>query len=438
MFNDYSKEQRETYKLLENLTKKKFKSEVSLLKSVVHDIVSHDAFEIVGGRVWELIPGELQYVLKYQFGKVKKIPKDYRIKISEQPFLKELETQRVFINKETDNLLKTKGIHTYSVTGVGNFVKVRGNRYYQYLLGFNAPEILQWFYETLSIIGSVTTVAIRNLSSQARQKKMDHDIIKASEIQRSLLPKHKYRFHDYDIFGICIPASEVGGDYFDYIQSSNEEEERLGIVISDAASKGLPAAIQALFLSGAIRMAADFSPRITLLLNRLNTLIWDKFPYERFVSLFYCELTLSTTRLVIYTNAGHFPPIHYRPDQDKIQKLVPTGGILGLMQFQRFGMENIIMHHGDVLVLYTDGIIEAKNENRDLYGEERLIRQIKKYHYESSEVIAEKILESVQRFSAKSEDYDDKTLIVIKRDPNPAEVEWNGSHTRKPDTISDT
>lgn len=436
MFNDYSKEQRETYRLIENLTQRKFKNEEALLKSIVHDVADHDAFEILGGRVWKLDPNEFKYKLLYQYGKVKRIPKDYHINIAEHSFLKELVSHRVLINNETDDILKTKGIHTYSITGVGSLVKVRGNKFYQYLLSFNAPTILQWFYETLTIIGSVTTVALRNFSSQARQKRMDHDIIKASEIQRSLLPEHRRRFHDYDIFGICIPASEVGGDYFDYIENSTDEEERLGIAISDAASKGLPAAIQALFLSGAIRMASGFSPRISLLLNRLNTLIWEKFPYERFVTLFYCELTLSTTRLVIYANAGHFPPIHYRPDQDKIQKLNPTGGILGLMQHQRFGMENIIMHPGDLLVLYTDGITEARNDNNEMFGEERIMQLLRKNHTDTPEIIADKILEAVMRFASKSDDTDDKTLIVIKRDPE--NIIDNKTVNQTPDTISET
>ena len=433
MFSNYNKVQRETYRLLENITQKKYKSAESLLKSVVHDIADHKTFEILGGRVWKLDNVEAKYSLVYQYGNVKKIPQGYSINISDQPFLKDLVESRVLINSETDYLLKLKGIQTYSITGVGELVKVRGNKYFQYILSFNAPSILQWFFETLSIIGSVTTVALRNFSAQARQKRMDLDIIKASEIQRSLLPDHHRRFHDYDIFGVCIPANEVGGDYFDYIDNKTDEEERLGIAISDAASKGLPAAIQALFLSGAIRMASDFSPRISLLLNRLNTLIWDKFPYERFVTLFYCELTLSTTRLVIYANAGHFPPIHYRPDYDKIQRLNPTGGILGLMQFQRFGMENIIMHPGDVLVLYTDGITEAKNENYEMFGDDRLIQLIKKHHTDTSEVIAEKILESVIKFSTKSDDADDRTLIVIKRDP-----EIIVEQTQDSDTIPET
>ena len=354
--------QRDTYKLVEKLTSGKFQSEINLLKSLVRHIVNHKEFEISGGRIWEISSDGQSYSLKYQYGKLKKIPDDYSMSISEHPAFSELPVRRTFLQKETDSLLREKGIEVYSATGVGDLIKFRHGKYFKYALGFNAPQILQSFFETLSIISSVATVALRNLSSQARQKKIQHDITKASEIQRGLLPEHYMEFMDYKVFGVCTPDSEVGGDYFDYFQSTNEENENVGIVISDAASKGLPAAIQALFVSGAIRMAKGFTPRISQLLSHLNTLIFDTFPYERFVTLFYCELTSSSNRLVLYGNAGHCAPIHYRPKEDSFKELDATGGLLGIMRQQKFDVENIRMHKGDVLVLFTDGISEARTK----------------------------------------------------------------------------
>ncbi|MFA6571218.1 MAG: serine/threonine-protein phosphatase, partial [Bacteroidota bacterium] len=241
--------QRNTYKLLEKISSQKFKTELSLLKTFVHDIVNNTDFRIAGGRIWELNPAENCYTLRYQYGKVSKVPIGYSIKIEEQPILNNLTIQRTLVNEETDPLLQKKGIVLYSITGVGEIIRLKQGKFYKYLIGINAPEIFQSLYETLNILSGVATVALRNLTAQAAHKQFRKDLFKASEIQRNLLPDHKIRFYDYDIYGICIPESQVSGDYFDYLKNTFEEEERLGIVISDAASKGLPAAIQSLFVS---------------------------------------------------------------------------------------------------------------------------------------------------------------------------------------------
>jgi len=407
--------QRNTYKLIEKIVSHKFKSELHLLKALVNDIVNHKEFGIQGGRIWELNTTDNCYTLKYQFGNVEKIPVGYSIGIDDQPVLTKLIRQRTIINRETDPLLQEKGIELYSITGAGDIIKLKSGKFYKYTIGINAPEFPQSLFETLNIISGVVSVALRNISTQAEQKKIHKDIIKASEIQRNLLPEHKIKFYDFDVFGVCHPDSEVGGDYFDYLKNADDEEERLGIVISDAASKGLPAAIQSLFVSGAMRMGMRFATKMSHLFSRLNTLIWETFLYERFVTLFYCELTLSSNRLVLYSNAGHCAPIHYHPDTDTFRFLGPTGGLLGIMEHQTFGVENIRMRAGDILVLYTDGITESQDNLGNVYGEERLLEHIKKLHNETPEIIAYNILEDVQKFTAESAYNDDKTLVVIKR-----------------------
>ncbi len=408
--------QRNTYKFLEKLTSHNFKSELSLLKSLVKDVVNHKEFGIIGGRIWELNPQDYSYNLSYQFGDVDKIPKDYSLSIEDQPVLNKLPKQRTILHHESDELLKMKGIYSYSLTGVGELIRLKGGKYYKYALGFNAPEMLKSFYETLNIISGIATIAIRGISGQSVEKKIRRDLLKASEIQRNLLPEHKIRFLDYDIYGICTPDSEVGGDYFDYLKNIYEGEENLGIVIADASSKGLPAAIQALFVSGAIRMGIRFATKISHLFSRLNTLIWETFVYERFVTLFYCELTNVSNRLLLYANAGHCSPIHYRPGNNSFMFLEATGAMLGLTEHQSFGVENIRMHPGDVLVLYTDGITESQDGNGIMFGEERLQELIRKHHNETSENIALLIIEDVQKYTAESLYNDDKTLVVIKRD----------------------
>lgn len=409
-------DQRSFYKLLESINRKNHKDELNLLRSLVREIVKHNEFSITGGRVWKLNSPKTDYEMVYQYGKLKKIPNNFAVKIEDYPVFRELQKNRTILKQETNELLRQRGIDLYSMTGVGDIIKSKNNSYYEYALGFNSNQIDESFNEMLSIISSFASVKLVNLKTNLIQKEIQRDLYKASEIQRNLLPEHSVNFHDYDIFGLCIPDSSVGGDYFDYIQNPKEPEDKLGIVISDAASKGLPAAIQALFVSGAIRMGLNYSSRIPNLLTKLNDLIYDTFVYERFVTLFYCELTISSNRLVLYANAGHCAPIHYRPSKDRFTTLDPTGGLLGIVEGQKFELENIRMQQGDILLLYTDGISEAMNDLNEFYGEARLEKKLKKHHKKSAKEIAYQIIESVQKFSSKSKYNDDKTLVVIKRD----------------------
>lgn len=408
------------YKLLEEITKRKYKTDLKLLQSLVDLLVDTKKFKINGARIWELAPEQNCYKMRYQNGSIRNIPKGYEQSISKvyvhSQMMKLIQTKVIHTN-ENDELLQELGIKDYALTAAGEIVRLGSGKYFEFLLSFSSDEFSDEFFKTLSIISTFTTVALRNQRAQNEKSLISKDIRKASEIQRNLLPQHYLEYYDYKIFGLCIPDQGVGGDYFDYIKNSYEhDQETLAIVISDAASKGLPAAIQALFVSGAIRMGMAFATRISHIFALLNNLIYKTFPQERFVSLFYCELTASSNRLVLYANAGHCEPIHYRPSMDRMKKLGATGSLLGVVENQKFGLENIRMMPGDILLLYTDGINEAQDDEGNLYGEEKLQNLLRKHCKDTPKNIAYYIIEDVQKFSARSIYSDDKTLVVIKRD----------------------
>lgn len=407
-------QQRELYKVVERLTKKKFISEIDLLKSTLREIIDHADIVITGGRLWEF-SAEDAYLLRYQYGLIEHIPNDYSIDIADEPAFSQITKKRIVTKHETDALLRKKGIELFCVTGAGDLLTRNNEQYYKYVLAFNAPELNENFLDTVNIIASAVMVRLSEIKRQGEHKKLQKALDQAWEIQRGLLPDHEANFHDYSIFGISLPDATVGGDYFDYLRPTAEHEERLGIVISDAASKGLPAAIQALFVSGAIRMGIGFHTKISSLIARLNTLIYETFPYERFVTLFYCELTRSSNGLVLYANAGHCPPLHYRAQKEDFKLLNSTGGILGIVPEQQFRVENINMRSGDILVLYTDGILEAQNKAKKIFGESKIMEIVKNNNQLSAKEIAYMIIESVQQFASVSTYSDDKTLVIIKR-----------------------
>lgn len=408
--------QRETYKMIDKFLSSGFTSTDELFKILITDVCNREEFAITGGRVWEIDELNETYHLLYQYGDVDHIPDDYSIPVKDQPVFTMLAERRSVTNIETDSLLLEKGIRLYSATGVGDMVRLSSGRYYRYVLAFNAPEMKQELFSTITIIGSATTTALRNMRMRSVQEKMKKDLDQASAIQRSLLPDHTLEFSDYSVFGISLPDSVVGGDYFDYLKPTDQEDEdRAGIVISDAASKGLPAAVQALFVSGAMRMGISYHTKISSLISRLNTLIYDTFPFERFVTLFYCELTLSENGLVLYANAGHCSPIHFEASTYECHNLDPTGGILGIAPHQKFQVNSINMKEGDILLLYTDGISEAQNEHGEQFGMRRLKDFLREHRHENSKELAYNLLEDIQKFSIGANYTDDKTLVVIKR-----------------------
>jgi sigma-B regulation protein RsbU (phosphoserine phosphatase) len=405
--------QRTIYKIIDRLLSSKYDSELELLSSLVREIVDSDRLVITGGRVWELDPSDQAYVLRTQVGEMEFGEIDTRRYASDMPAVQQLiSATTVFGVNDPDD---PRGQRMYSVTGVGEQTTGTHGRLFRFLLAFSAHQLNEEFADTMLVISRVATTAMHTLTSAALDRRLRKDLDQAWEIQRGLVPEHHRSFRDYDLFGVSIPDQVVGGDYFDYLQAAETSDDRLGIVISDAASKGLPAAVQALFVSGALRMAASYDTKMSALVARLNALIWDTFPLERFVSLCLVELSPSDNGLVLYVNAGHCPPMHYSSATDTIHWLQPTGGILGIVEEQKFRVENINMNRGDVLVLYTDGITEAQSRTGQQFGEARLADVIRANKNERSEVIVRLVLDAVQHFAAGSTYTDDRTIIVVKR-----------------------
>jgi phosphoserine phosphatase RsbU/P len=403
--------QRFTYKLIERVLQAQVSTPIELLSAIVRDMVDNDRVVLTGGRVWQLDPALDAYTLLFQYGEVEFLDPNTSRTVQELPSMAQLLHTPTLVTTGLATGDKTERV--FSLTGVGEPVERASGLLYPFALAFTSYEHNEEFYDTMLVIGSATKTALRQIAMDRSASRMKRDLDQAWEIQQGLVPDHRKKFFDYDIFGVSVPDAVVGGDYFDYLATS--DDDRLGIVISDAASKGLAAAAQALFVSGAIRMGVSFETKIASLISRLNQLIYHTFPNERFVSLCYCELTSSASGLVLYANAGHCPPLHYVATTTTIEPLLPTGGILGVVHEQQFRIENINMKPGDVLLLFTDGITESFLQNGELYGEERLQEILRANAAKSAEEIAQILLDDVQAQTAGSRYSDDKTLVVIKR-----------------------
>ena len=406
--------QKKLYKLVETIASQRFSSEEKLLTEVLDQIVEKENIKITSGRIWKLSQEKQSYKIIYQTGIFEKLKRGFEIKVGEYPTFDLITKERTILGNETNKVLIEKGIFKYSASGVGSKLKINDHCYYEYILALNSDKIDNELRLNLNIIATALTSQIKQRRYSASASHLKADIDKARQLQKSILPEHEYNFGDYEIYGVTETAAIVSGDFFDYI-GAGKEGERLGIVIGDAASKGVGAAAEAMYISGALRMASSFEIKITPLMRRMNKLVNKIFEDDKFASLFYGELLMHKSGLFLYANAGHNPPIFYIAETGKTELLDTTGPLLGPVPNAQYYIESINFQKNDILLLFSDGIIETADTEFNQYSDERLIKKLKEVSSLSPKDIVLAILEDVVKYSKNGSYTDDKTLVVIKK-----------------------
>lgn len=408
-------DQKKLYRTIDSKASKNFATEEELLADILIDIVEGNDINVTGGRLWKISPENKSYRLVYQTGNVQKIADDFLLALHDYPVLQRITTERTILADETNKTLISKGIFKYSASGIGSKVKVGEEKYYKYLIALNSSNINEDLRDTLNIVATVLTAQLKERAVSLTQKNLIADIDEAKQLQKSILPEHEYSFFDYNLFGITLPADNLGGDFFDYLQIG-DDEDRLGITVGDAASHGIAAAAEAMYISGAVRMASTFQIKISPFMNRINQLVNKIFSDDKFTSLFYGEISRDKKGLFLYANAGHNPPLFISSATKKFTYLNATGPLLGPAPNSRYETDSINFAPNDVLVIYSDGITEAANQDFEFYEEGRLEKVVLENSHLTPREIVYKILDDVMKFSTpKSKYQDDKTLVVIKR-----------------------
>ncbi len=407
-------DQHKLYRTIKLLGETRARSDEHLLTHILENIIQIEEIPIRGGRIWKLEPSTGTYRMIRQIGLMDHIRKNFRIRIADYPTFLQLPRKGTIVGVETNKYLKQKGIKLYAATGVGEKIRWKDHDLFSFVIAINGDYLKQELTFTLNIIGHAITSALQSRNIASKAKQLERDLDKAREIQKSILPVHELRFHNYDLYGISIPDRIVGGDFFDYLQAS-DDKDRLGVVVGDAASKGLSAAAQALYVSGALRMGIEYQTKFRMLVSRINLLINKTFSPEHFVSMVFVELNDSNNGLVQYLNAGHPVPVLVRGATGDVELLPATGQLVGPFPNERYRTEFTLMQKGDVLVLYTDGITEATNETHTMYGQEQLVSKIVELRGKGPRELCQLLIEDVQLHNKLVEYSDDKTIVVIKR-----------------------
>ena len=407
-------DQHKLYRTIQLLGEQHFRTEEQMLAYVLENIIANEQIPIKGGRIWKLDPAKGTYRLIHQAGEVEHIARNFRIHVKDYPLFRQIPKKGTVVGTETNKYLLQKGIKHYSATGIGEKVRWQEFNLSQYIIAINAEYLKHDLVYALNIIGAALTASLQTRHSARKAKLLEADLDKAREIQQSILPQHELKFGPYDMYGISVPERVVGGDFFDYLRAM-DDDDRLSVVIGDAASKGLSAAAQALYVSGALRMGVEYQTKLSTLITRINRLVNRTFTAEHFISMVQAEFTTSENGLVFYVNAGHSYPILLHHATNEAERLAATGQLIGPFPNESYRTEYAVMKRGDILLLYTDGIVEAMNEQREMFGEHRLIHLLREERKSTPKQICAKILEAVQVHNRIDEVSDDKTLVVIKR-----------------------
>ncbi len=404
---------RRLYRTIESFASDRFRTDKELLKHVLNEIVKSPDIKIKGGRIWEFDPKQGSFRLVHQIGQIERIEPKYRIPV-DYPAFQWLGDQRSIIANETDPTLRRIGIVKFAATGVGERLPSKHGEFPQYVLAFNADELDQSLLADLNIISVAVTSSLRGQKIEQKAKAMAKDIDKAREIQLSILPDSAKRFYHYDIYGVSEAAQIVGGDFFDYV-TSDDDPDRLSIVVGDAASKGFSAAAQALYVVGALRMGTSYHMKISAVMSGINRLLNRTFAEEQFVTMVYAELTDNAKGLLLYSNAGHNSPLVYHEAAGTVEELEPTGQILGPFPEETFRVENTMVAPGDMVVIFTDGLSEARDAEGNFYTEARVREFLQTNHHLTAREFCDALMRDVTAFEGSAGSYDDKTLVVIKR-----------------------
>ncbi len=241
------------------------------------------------------------------------------------------------------------------------------------------------------------------------KRRLDEEVMIGQRIQRSFLPSRNPEVRQFDIAGANYSSERVGGDYYDFIRIADEQ---LGIVIGDVSGKGIAAAlIMAAFRASLIaEIRNNYAMRTTM--TKVNRLLWESIEADRFVTAMFGVLDTSARRLT-YVNAGHNPALLYRAATGQFDTLESTGPLLGTFETATFKERVVEIRPGDVLVMYTDGVTEAMSTSSELFGEERLRREIVQRREEPAAKIVRGIYEAVQAYQAGDQE-DDVTIVVLR------------------------
>lgn len=268
--------------------------------------------------------------------------------------------------------------------------------------------------ETISALVIQVSIAINNAQIYSElivKERMSNELDVASRIQKKILPADVDEIFGLEIAQYFEPAKEIGGDYYDY---TILDDNVFSITIADVSGKGVPAAFLMALDRSVLRtltLTGDFAPNENL--NELNKIIYSDITEDMFITMMHSKYN-KENKTLYYSNAGHNPLVVYRASTDSIELHTVKGVAIGFLEEYKYRQGEIQLNKGDIVIFYTDGITEAENSNKEMFGLERLKEVIYNNKNKSPKELRKVILESINRFRKDYEQTDDLTFVILK------------------------
>ncbi len=358
---------------------------------------------IFGGRLYER-DGDF-YLLEATFPESRRELIGLRVPVSYPPVEQLLDEGALFMKRDDPRL--DPAIERR--LGVRDFAAIEvGDEGFDYILAFDVEPGI----ERSNVLFSLGILR-HGINQKVREERLRGAMREARRIQASILPRRDPEHGRYDICGRTRSLDIVGGDFFDYIPITDKV---LGLAVADVSGHGLPAALQVRDIYTGLRMGLSRDYKIVRTVERLNAIIHESTLTSRFVSMFYGELDLNG--VFIYVNAGHPPPYHLRSD-GSARPLREGGAVLGPLAEATYERGYINLRRGELILLYTDGIVETPGTTArgrpTEYGSRRLLRTVRRHREEAAERIVEAIFADLEAFAGGRPQHDDRTLVVVRR-----------------------
>jgi serine phosphatase RsbU (regulator of sigma subunit) len=248
------------------------------------------------------------------------------------------------------------------------------------------------------------------LKTLEERKRREQELALAQETQESLLPRCLPQFENFRIHAFNNPTRYVGGDFYDFLQLSSGEW--MG-VLADVSGKGMPAALLSSMVLGALSMEFRSRAQPQEVLNRVNQLLCEKSLPFQFVTLFL--FLLSPQGMGQFISAGHNSAYLFRSATGKIEELASDALILGLFDYASYQSRTLHLYKGDILVVYSDGLTDAENQQEEMFGEDRLLQIIQQEAPSGSHALQQKFLKAIEEFTQGMPQTDDITFVVVEK-----------------------
>ncbi len=259
-----------------------------------------------------------------------------------------------------------------------------------------------------------TILSIQDIGKELERERSVNELNLAKKVQNSLFPKKIPENSKFSISGICHPAKETGGDYYDWIIN---KEGLLYLLIGDVSGKGIGAAIYMTLCKGVFQYLKETNYSLKETIIRANSLIYDLIDKKSFVTLCLISVDFKQSKIK-YINAGHNYPLFFDKKTKRTEILHNKGMALGITKNDNYQLsleeKERNFSKDDYLLLYTDGITEAMNDKKEEYGISNLKTSFEKYTQEDPEIVLTSIITDVNMFCNETEQYDDMTMVAIK------------------------